>query len=393
MALWTPADLAVPPRVWWNGDAAVFSGSNLSSWANSGSEGGSATIGGTPTQATLNSLNGVAFDAAGEKVSLTVGSWGSSGVMQFFEVSDPISFPSGVEGAMHRGTPATNSGLTLNINDVEIYSASQGFAQGPVIHSAGLPNADPYFLFGSNGTTQAIYLNGTAATLTGDTVSGTFPNLGSASWDFGEGWDPANQNGANFQRLLFDYALSTVDRQKLEGWAAWKYGLAALLPGDHPYKSAAPTTGYALVGSLGALALTGSAANLRRGRRAAATSGVFTVSGRPSSPRAVRRMPTGQGAVSALGQAAALSRGGGRTLGAGHGSLELTGTAAGLVRLQRRSLSAEPASWALDTGLVALKAPFRWAPATEAGLGWSAVTGSQPPWTLLGATLSNWDRV
>jgi len=35
--------------------------------------------------------------------------------------------------------------------------------------------------------------------------------------------------------------LSTEDRQKLEGYLAWKWGLVANLPVDHPYKSTPPT--------------------------------------------------------------------------------------------------------------------------------------------------------
>lgn len=35
--------------------------------------------------------------------------------------------------------------------------------------------------------------------------------------------------------------LSTTDRQKLEGYLAWKWGLQANLPAGHPYKNAAPT--------------------------------------------------------------------------------------------------------------------------------------------------------
>ena len=34
--------------------------------------------------------------------------------------------------------------------------------------------------------------------------------------------------------------MSIEDRQKLEGYLAWKWGLQASLPSDHPYKSAAP---------------------------------------------------------------------------------------------------------------------------------------------------------
>ena len=35
--------------------------------------------------------------------------------------------------------------------------------------------------------------------------------------------------------------LSTADRQKAEGYLAWKWGLTANLPADHPYKSTPPT--------------------------------------------------------------------------------------------------------------------------------------------------------
>jgi len=40
--------------------------------------------------------------------------------------------------------------------------------------------------------------------------------------------------------------LSTDDRQKLEGYLAWKWGLESDLPVGHPYKNAAPTTGIGI---------------------------------------------------------------------------------------------------------------------------------------------------
>lgn len=43
--------------------------------------------------------------------------------------------------------------------------------------------------------------------------------------------------------LIYDSALGTSDRQKIEGYLAWKYGLQAQLPGGHPYAAAAPTVG------------------------------------------------------------------------------------------------------------------------------------------------------
>jgi lysophospholipase L1-like esterase len=39
-----------------------------------------------------------------------------------------------------------------------------------------------------------------------------------------------------------DNTLTTLERQKVEGYLAWKYGMEADLPSGHPYESAAPTT-------------------------------------------------------------------------------------------------------------------------------------------------------
>ena len=42
--------------------------------------------------------------------------------------------------------------------------------------------------------------------------------------------------------IFTNAALSTTNRQLIEGYLAWKWGLASSLPNDHPYKNAAPTT-------------------------------------------------------------------------------------------------------------------------------------------------------
>lgn len=39
---------------------------------------------------------------------------------------------------------------------------------------------------------------------------------------------------------FFNAALNTSDRQKMEGYLAWKWGIVANLPGGHPYLSAPP---------------------------------------------------------------------------------------------------------------------------------------------------------
>lgn len=40
--------------------------------------------------------------------------------------------------------------------------------------------------------------------------------------------------------LVFDRALSQAEREAVEGYLTWKWGLVANLPGSHPYKSVSP---------------------------------------------------------------------------------------------------------------------------------------------------------
>lgn len=52
----------------------------------------------------------------------------------------------------------------------------------------------------------------------------------------GRGW-----TGPMAEIIATPTLLSTNDRQKLEGYLAWKWGTVASLPSDHPFKNGAPT--------------------------------------------------------------------------------------------------------------------------------------------------------
>lgn len=47
--------------------------------------------------------------------------------------------------------------------------------------------------------------------------------------------------GSIFETALYAASVSTTDRQKLEGYFAWKWNLTASLPAGHPYKTTPPT--------------------------------------------------------------------------------------------------------------------------------------------------------
>lgn len=54
------------------------------------------------------------------------------------------------------------------------------------------------------------------------------------------GFPGASLDGDLAAMILCNSALTTLERQKTEGYLAWRFGLQANLPGGHPYASAAP---------------------------------------------------------------------------------------------------------------------------------------------------------
>jgi hypothetical protein len=47
-------------------------------------------------------------------------------------------------------------------------------------------------------------------------------------------------NGYIFEYLIYPYGVSSVERQKIEGYLAWKWGIQGSLPQAHPYYLSAP---------------------------------------------------------------------------------------------------------------------------------------------------------
>jgi len=97
------------------------------------------------------------------------------------------------------------------------------------------------YVIPSSGTAQS-YVNGTPAgsqIVTPGTISNERYTLGT-DWNWGDG----NQffPGHIGEVLVYGSALSTADRQTLEGYLAWKWGLESSLPASHPYRSAPPTS-------------------------------------------------------------------------------------------------------------------------------------------------------
>ena len=116
--------------------------------------------------------------------------------------------------------------------------AYYGFMNGN-LSSAFAPAFDTPFMFNvfQTGTTGSTYGNGTdygSVTTTGSTLTYTNYYIGTCTG--GPAWI-----GNIGEVIIFNKALTTTERQQVESYLAWKWGLQVTLPSDHAYKFAPPS--------------------------------------------------------------------------------------------------------------------------------------------------------
>jgi len=87
----------------------------------------------------------------------------------------------------------------------------------------------------NNGTNGTPYINGTSLdVLNGNTISGTGLFIGS-DYTGAQNW-----NGPVSEILIYNNLLSTYQRQVIEGYLAWKWGLQTNLSNSHPFYNNPP---------------------------------------------------------------------------------------------------------------------------------------------------------
>ncbi|MFZ9922643.1 MAG: phage head spike fiber domain-containing protein, partial [Candidatus Nanopelagicaceae bacterium] len=93
--------------------------------------------------------------------------------------------------------------------------------------------------FTTGPTNQIIYENGTAKSTLAPIPAGVVSGIVALGNRFGA--NTFGMNGKMSEFVFVSGTLSTADRQKVEGYLAWKWGLQANLPVGHPYKNSPPT--------------------------------------------------------------------------------------------------------------------------------------------------------
>ena len=209
-------------------------GATVSTWVDKSGNGKNLTAVGTPTYVTASSsvyLNGSSY-LQNTNFSFTI--------YTIFIVSVQASdqgplYTTTTSGAGSSGffPRYSNGNYYLATSDGDGWlSAASTFVNGTTyIYSIQYDSLNNINLW-SNGSILPV-ITGTAGTLTRNMFILGKRNVGG----FQE-----NMTGNVFEVVQYNSDIGQTSRQQVEGYLAWKWGLQANLPANHPYKNASPTT-------------------------------------------------------------------------------------------------------------------------------------------------------
>lgn len=254
--LWTPANISGGLALWL--DAADFStivlnGSTVSEWRDKSGNGRHASMATAANQPTyilsgLNNNPGLSWDGINDSMII---SGGNVKLHSALSNSDNHSVSMLVQPNKISNQPVfLYVPITVNeyrflfesTNNGGLYWASSQVTQRIYSSDFFVVNRASFFIANKiNSTSGDAYVNGNLRT----NFSSNFNQTGILSNEFWLGSSPVtalNYNGIFCEIVITNFALSTADRERLEGYFAHKWGLTANLPDNHPFKFTAPKT-------------------------------------------------------------------------------------------------------------------------------------------------------
>jgi sugar lactone lactonase YvrE len=142
------------------------------------------------------------------------------------------------------------------------------------------------FTSSPNTYTQTIYLNGNQQAQRANNG----PLLAVVSPGIGRVFGTTNYTGRIREIIGYQGNLNNADRQSVEGYLTWKWGLQAQLPTNHPYYAAAPSSGYSFTTgpaaptSLTTSSRTATSITISWSGASGATSYSYTINGNAATP-------------------------------------------------------------------------------------------------------------
>jgi hypothetical protein len=246
-------------------DASTFtlsSGSNVSTWIDKSGSNSSLsnttsnppifiTYNGYPTVSFRGSLSGTSnilsnqtFSVAPANISIFIVTQTLQNGSGYVHPGILTICPNPLSGDDYRnGLSITGGNSTSGIFDV--YGGGTGNTITGIEYSgSGLTPRGVYSIVNTSNVMFG-YANGTQRGTNTFTYNATNVGIGLGmrffQSSFGAGSGTAAFDGNISEVILYNTALNTTQRQTVEGYLAWKWGLQASLPAGHPFKTAAPT--------------------------------------------------------------------------------------------------------------------------------------------------------
>jgi hypothetical protein len=254
--LWTPANLTVGPHAWYDAQTwgtITQSGGAVSQWDDkSGNARHVVQYTGAPAYSptSFNGLPGLSFS----NHSLLNTSFGFTGTAEIAAFA-AIQVDSGIVSedralSLCRGTVGgdldyDNTASVALLRVGSSLTTISTLTTSTTLTTVPFTNAVP-LIVGTAHTSGVsdMWKNGTLGS-----NPATEPTLAFDSSRFAIGsnaYDGLNTfTGCIGEVIVLSYRPTTTERQKIEGYLAWRWGLEAGLPVGHPYESAAPTVGGA----------------------------------------------------------------------------------------------------------------------------------------------------
>ena len=246
MALWSPSNLGTGIlTAWYKGDSITGNdGDAVSAWSDSSGNGNNLAQASSARQPTLQTdeLNGlpvVRYDGTNDILS--------DSDIAALDVGTGDIWVATVFKATNDGT--ANFIFEKGTTQFAVMNTAAGILQIRLGGTSNIPTqtdgnwsrTEFVLVTGSRvSSTCTGFVNGSAMTTTDTTNTGSISN--SDVLDVGAAAVGGNPLTGDIAEVLVGGAtLTTADRQRLEGYLCWKWGLQDNLPSDHPYKNFPPT--------------------------------------------------------------------------------------------------------------------------------------------------------
>ena len=200
------------------------------------------------TSGGLNSRNVITFDGSNDWIACAASVFSSQLAYSWFAVARR-STTATIGTLFSERISSNNASVQLTaVDTTSIISRATGTSAFTVIEQTeniSMPTTAQILGSVQSATAGTAYRNGTATA----TNSATKASLTFRPFLLGGQYDGSPDLGATQQYwtgyiaefVITQTTLSTLDRQRIEGYLAHKWGLEANLPNDHPYKTTGPT--------------------------------------------------------------------------------------------------------------------------------------------------------